>query len=302
VSLVEDALKKLQRTGAAKAAERPVSSTPVNVTVLPSDSQARLRVRKSIAIDRSRLQAAGFFPPEQQERRLADQYRQIKRPIIARAFGRGVAQTPNGHRVVVTSSIPGEGKTFTSVNLALSVAREKDTSALLVDTDIARPQLSRLFGVVDEPGLMDALQDKSIDIESLVLGTNVPGLRLLPVGRSVDNATELLASQRMDEVVARIAAAQPDCLIIFDSPPLLATAESRALAQGAGQIVLVIRAEETPQAKVREAIELLGDKAPVGVVLNQSVEDSQSEYYYGSSAYNNDTSNSTSAKSTASNA
>src|SRR6202008_1950034 len=118
----------------------------------------------------------------------------IKRPIIANAFGKGVPAVPNGHIVMIASAIPGEGKTFTCINLALSMALEHDLEVLLVDADVPKPHISTVFGVAGEPGLLDALKDEALDVQSLVIATDVQGLSVLPIGRRVaDTATELLA-------------------------------------------------------------------------------------------------------------
>ena len=217
------------------------------------------------------MQAIGLVPPETQERLIANQFRQIKRTLIANAFGKGVPAVPNGRLIMMTSALPGEGKTFSSLNLGLSMAREKEVEVLLVDADVAKPQVSGLFKLEKERGLLDALINDAIEVESLVLRTDVKGLSILPAGRcSEDLATELLASTRMEETVARLGSRYPNRIVLFDSPPLLLTNESRVLATVVGQIVLVVRAGVTPQQAVMEAIGYIGEDKPVGLVLNQS--------------------------------
>jgi exopolysaccharide/PEP-CTERM locus tyrosine autokinase len=192
---------------------------------------------------------------------------------------------------MVASALPGDGKTFTSMNLALSMALEKDVSVLLVDADVAKPHISTTFGVAKESGLVDALANHQLDIESLVIPTDVPGLSILPAGRSNESATELLASERMVQIVAALGRADSRRIVVFDSPPLLLTSESRALADVVGQIVLVVRAGSTTKSAVRDSLVMLGDDVPVGIVLNQAVVGSGDGYYgynygYGSGADN----------------
>lgn len=195
---------------------------------------------------------------------------------------------------MVTSSLPGEGKTFSCVNLAFSMAREKDLDVVLIDADIAKQHVSRVFGVADEPGLLNALADDLIDVETLILPTDVRGLSILPAGQCAEDdiATELLASTRMDEVAARIGARSAHRIALFDSPPLLLTNEARVLASLMGQILLVVRAGVTPQQAVLEAISYVDEGKPLGLILNQSHGHAPGSYYgygaYGYGAYGGD--------------
>ncbi len=277
MSLVERALNKMRDAQAAISAGRaPEPATPLapGGTVRVENNQPKLH------LNREALRAAEILPPVSQERRLADEYRQIKRPLIAGSLApRGGGQRPNGHLIMVASALPGDGKTFTTVNLALSMAAEKDVSVLLVDADVAKPHISRLLGLQDQPGLLDLLQDDQLDVESMILPTDVPGLSVLPAGRWVPTATELLASNRMERIATQIGARDPSRIVLFDSPPLLLTSESRALAMVVGQVVLVVRAGHTPQRAVFDALEFLGEGKSVGLVLNQSEEPSTGGYY-----------------------
>lgn len=235
-----------------------------------------------ISIDQTALRSAGLLPPEHQERQIANQYRQIKRPLIANALGRGKPQLPNGQLIMVASAMPGEGKTFTSINLAFSMAREKDMRVLLVDADVPKPQVSKMFGISNERGLLDALVDPSIDIESLILSTDVPNLSVLPAGTRSNQATELLASERMVTAMQQVARGDSARVVLFDSPPLLLTTESQVLAQLAGQVVVVIRADQTQQQVVVDALSHLPEDANIFLILNQSVaKGDASSYYYG---------------------
>lgn len=240
------------------------------------------RSEKRIKIDRAAVRTAGLLPPAQQERRLANEYRAIKRPLISAALGRGVEKLPNGHLIMVASALPGEGKSFTSMNLALSMALEKDVTVLLVDADLAKPHISTTFGVRNELGLLDALFNPDLDVESLVIPTDIPNLSILPAGTAMETATELLASERMDDIVKRLGAVDSRRIVLFDSPPLLLTSESRALATVVGQTVVVVRAGSTQRAAVKEALSYLPADRPLGLILNQSEVQARGEYYgYG---------------------
>jgi len=180
----------------------------------------------------------------------------------------------------MASALPSEGKTFTAINLALSMALEKDISVLLIDADVAKPHISCTFGVENEPGLMDLLRDEATTVESVILPTDVPNLCILPAGRRSDTATELLASHRMEAIVSYIAASDPMRIALIDSPPLLLTSESRALAQSVGQVVVVVRAGFTPQRAVLDAISYIGEDKSIGLILNQSTHAAAAGYYY----------------------
>jgi protein-tyrosine kinase len=288
MSIVERAIKKLQVTNPASIApaRRTEGVATADITV-PNREPAELGkrpvspARPAMHIDRNALRAAGLLPPESQVRMLAGQYRQIKRPLIAAAFGRGIEKVDKGQFIMVASALPGEGKTFTCVNLALSMAMEKDTSVVLVDADVAKPHISHVLGLADRQGLLDCLEDDTRDVEALTLTTDIPGFHILPAGTRSETAPELLASVRMEQLAARLLAADPDRLILFDSPPLLLTNESRALAQVVGQVVVVVRAGFTLQSDVTAAIDLVSENKPIGLVLNQSVDEQPGRYYYG---------------------
>jgi exopolysaccharide/PEP-CTERM locus tyrosine autokinase len=181
---------------------------------------------------------------------------------------------------MVASAVPGEGKTFTSVNLAMSLAAERDLSVLLVDADVAKPHISSVLGLGKEPGLLDCIQNESLDVESLIVETDVERLSVLPAGPVTEAATELLASARMADIVRALGRADPNRIVVFDSPPLLLTSESRVLSTIVGQIVLVVTAGETPQQAVLGALSHIGEGKTIGLVLNQSVGDTGAQYQY----------------------
>ena len=291
MSVVEKSIAKMRSSGAVPLTsfdartERVGSIEEVTAEIaLLGLPNAAAEVGRFVKIDRLRLRSAGFVPDESQERRFADQYRRIKRPILMQVQVLTAAHAPGARFVLMASALPGDGKTFTSINLALSISRERDVSVLIMDADVAKPHISRIFGIDQEPGLLDALADDAIDIESLVLPTDVPGLSMLPAGHRHEAATELLASARMDEVITRLTARDPRRIVLLDSPPLLLSSESRALIQIAGQVVLVVRAGGTPRQAVQEAIGYIGEGKPLGLILNQSLL-ALSEGYYGYGSY-----------------
>jgi exopolysaccharide/PEP-CTERM locus tyrosine autokinase len=215
-----------------------------------------------------------------------DQYRHIKRPLIAHAFGKRATKIEDGHLIMVASALAGEGKTFTCLNLALSMARERDVTVLLVDADVAKPHISRLFGAADQPGLLDVLDDPAhYDHRSVVMTTDVPGLALMPAGAARPHASELLASDRMEALASRLGEEDSHRVVLFDSPPLLQTSEARILAGVVGQIALVVCAGITPQHVVMDAIDTLHEGKAVNLILNQARYSGSDGYYGGYHVY-----------------
>jgi exopolysaccharide/PEP-CTERM locus tyrosine autokinase len=237
---------------------------------------------RRIHFDTAALRELGYLPESSRERQFADHYRQIKRPLIEKAHaGASDPRGPSPRLIMMASALPGDGKTFTSINLALSMARERDVSVVLVDADLPKPHVSRVFGVEGEPGLLDALRDPSIDPGSLLIPTDAGSLSILPAGKPDEAATELLASDRMATIVASLLAHNPRRIVLFDSPPLLLSSESRALADIVGQIVLVVRSGSTPRQAVLDVVEQLGEERPVWLVLNQGRVGPGGYYGYG---------------------
>ncbi len=196
--------------------------------------------------------------------------RGIKRPLIKTAFGGKRKGINPGNLIMITSSLPGEGKTYCSVNLAMSIAMELDHTVLLIDADVARPSVLPTLGLPNQAGLMDVLLDENTDMSDVLLRTNVPQLTILPAGRTNPRATELLASQSMTALVQEIAHRYPDRIVIFDSPPLLLTSEAHELATHMGQIVVVVEAEKTTQHALKESLRQLEGCPNVYLVYNKS--------------------------------
>ncbi|NOZ36833.1 MAG: AAA family ATPase [Gammaproteobacteria bacterium] len=212
----------------------------------------------------------------------ADEYRRIKRPLLSNAFGRSASLLEKGNLILVTSTISGEGKTHTAINLALSIAHERDNTVLLVDCDVSRHGASRALGIADRPGLVDMLENEKFSVGDAILRTDIPELCLISAGKQHDFVTELLASKRMSELVTEIGERYDDRIIIFDGPPLLPTPQTQVLTTLVGQVVFVIEAGKTPQALVDEALDMISEDQATGLVMNKSEGISgRGSYYYG---------------------
>jgi protein-tyrosine kinase len=286
MSVIENTLKRLQgqRPGSSPA---PAADGRGYGTVSAAGAARRRESpaegatpEQAVAIDQNALRAAGMLPPVHQEHEIAQQYRRIKRPLINNALGRGVAQLAGGNIIMITSAVPGEGKTFMTLNLALSMRLEEDVTVLLADGDFVNPRLTQILGLENRPGLLDLVKEPTLSPESAIVPTELPGLSFLPAGRQEPNATELVASARMHQVMSKLGSENPARLVLCDSAPLLVTTESQALAHFAGQVVLVVHAEQTQQHVVFDALETLAEDKPVFLVLNQTTRHSHSGYYY----------------------
>jgi len=270
VSIVERALGKIREERAAehKAAAAVAPPSRMEVAVAPTVPPAIVPAH-SLTLDPIALRSTGLLPAEQFDRRVRDDYRRIKWPLLEVAQGRGTTRIERANLLMVTSAEPGEGKSFTTMNLALAFAAESDCSVLLVDGDLARPKISAALGLENERGLTDFLKDPKLSLSDVVFATDRRGLSLLPAGRPDSHAPELLAGQRMETIMAEFAS-RPQSLVLFDTPPLLATNEAQVISRLVGQVVVVVKADETSRTAVKNAIELISKTAAVGVVLNQS--------------------------------
>jgi receptor protein-tyrosine kinase len=276
---IEEAVSR--QASAMRAAEVPAEA-PAHVAPSPAVGGAT-----TAAINLARLKTGGFVTPDAERTEIAEEFRLIKRPLLINAFGQGADATPRGNMIMVTSSMAGEGKTFCTINLALSIAMEMDRTVLLVDADVAKPKLLQYLGVRAEKGLLDVLRDDSVGLPDVLLKTNIEKLTILPPGKSYKHATELLASDAMNSLIEDLASRYSDRIVIFDSPPLLATSEASVLASHMGQIVMVVEADKTPQAAVREALGQIEDSgAAISLLLNKTTGSKGGGYYgYGYGKY-----------------
>lgn len=230
-------------------------------------------------INLARLQQLGMVTQDGGRTPLAEDFRIIKRPLLRNAREADSKTIKHSNLIVVTSALPGEGKTYCAVNLAMSIAMEMDITVLLVDADVARPSILKVLGLGSEPGLMDILLNDNLKLSDVILRTNVPTLSILPAGRSNKHATELLASRTMSNLLTEIANRYADRIVIFDSPPLLITSEANVLAAQMGQVVLVVEAEATTQHAVKEALRQLEGCAHVNLIYNKTKAFPGNDYY-----------------------
>ena len=237
---------------------------------------------KKITLNLAGLDTAGIITPESKRGSLIEQFRAIKRPLLMKASPTSDNRVPNGNLVLVTSAIPGEGKTFTAINLAMSIAMELDHTVLLVDADAAKSDVSRMLGVQEAEGLTDYLAQPERALSEFLVGTDIDKLAVLPAGRPRANVTELLASEHMRNLMDQFGGRYTDRIVVIDSPPILAASGASILAHLVGQTVFVVEAIRTPQSAVEEALAQLQSVRNVGLVLNKSRSKEVLGYQYGS--------------------
>ena len=279
-SLVERAVERLgggrdlPSPAPGPDAERPIGPPGLLAGDGPDPSRAGPSAgaprSREVAIDLDGLKARGIAPPDGVPTRTTEEFRLIKRAVLLNVATYAESGTKGSNLIMVTSSDQGEGKTFVSLNLAMGIAAERDFTVLLVDSDLSRSSIPEQLGIDVDKGLIDVLEDPSVDLAEVLIRTNVPGLTVLPAGSEHALSTELLASERMGRLVKELSQRYQDRLIIFDAPPVLATSEASALAMHMGQILFVVEAERTSQSAIREALNLISVCPRIGFVLNKA--------------------------------
>ena len=285
MSKIQDALSKLQSSQPQRA---------VGASLGLDDSGLRKQARiaeyrgKTIYVNRDILRAKGFLAPEHDTRGISEAFRDIKRPILKNLEPENRKLLERANVVQVASAVSGEGKSFTCINLALSISQERDLEVLLIDGDVLKPEITQLFDVTDQPGLLDVLADKTINLDECIMPTDINGISFLGAGSKRQLTTELLASRRMDALIGALADANPDRVIIIDSSPLLLASDAAVVSSHVGQVLLVVKAAHTLRHQVMEAVGKIDSSKAVNLVLNQArfggetLEYGQYGYGYGS--------------------
>lgn len=275
-SLVERAIERLTDPAEVPAAPAPrgvearegraVAAPPPPPDPTAAPSQRR---RKQATIDLDKLRSDGGFSPAGNFTRITEEFRVIKLTILHNVAKRRDEGSLNSNLVMVTSSREREGKTFVAINLAMSIAAERDRSVLLIDADLSKPNIMSRLGLKADRGLIEVLEDSSIDLADVMIRTNIDSLTVLHSGGPHPLSTELLASTRMKQFMAEVAQRYSDRIILLDTPPVLATSEPAALAMHVGQIVFVVEASKTSQGAVKESLGLISICPDIGFVMNK---------------------------------
>jgi len=289
MSTIEKALakQKLAQQELKDTVKNTVIETPVSteIEVTPSIDTAGTVVSTNndvLQLDKAELEKRGFLIDNGTRKSIKDEFRQIKRKLIGNAFGAASKTLKHSNLVMVSSSKPNEGKTFISINLALSIALEQDKTVLLIDADVLRPSVNRELGFGNIPGLVEYLLGKKNDISEILYSTNIDKLKIIPAGEPHHLSNELLASDRMEALATELAERYPDRIVIFDCPPLIGVTETLVLANLMGQALVVVEESKTQIADIKAATENLNEDLALGLVLNKAIRSHKDMYgYYG---------------------
>ena len=245
----------------APAPEAPVAE--------PANDRSIGKISREVTIDLDRLASQGYLTPMLSDRVLAEQIRVIKQAVLKNVEDAG-ARGLRRNLVLVTSATAGEGKTFFSMNVAMSLAMEVDFHALLVDADVLRPSVLERYGVEPGPGLLDLAARPELDLSDVLLRTNVPKLSLLPAGKQSHKSPELLSSAYIDRLLTELSERYADRLVLFDAPPILVSSGTRHLASRVGQVIMVVQADSADSRTVAQAFDAVDACPLVSTVLNRS--------------------------------
>jgi protein-tyrosine kinase len=273
LSLVERAANRLSAAAPAQtvpADDPPQDQAETRNLADSSAAESATLPTRHLNLDLGRLQIAGFVTPTGSRTRISEEFRVIKRPVLLRAFATGDDHIEHGNLMMVTSAKPGEGKTFTAINLAMSIASERDLHVLLVDADVQRPSIFQVLGLPPQKGLLDVLSDNSMTPADVLIRTNIRNLSLMAAGTPSLATTELLASQKMINLMQEIATRYHDRIIILDAPPILASSEPSVLASHVGQIILVIEAGKTGRRAVEQSLTHIGACPNISIIFNKA--------------------------------
>jgi protein-tyrosine kinase len=263
--LIERAAARL--SGSASPA--PLFKKPAEIAVpwpASSADEASLTSANghSVLIDEAALTRAGLIDWGQPENRVSEEFRIVQNELLQQQF------TGAGQNIImITSALPGEGKSFTALNLSAGIAQQGRRRVLLVDADYKAGALGHLLAPSDVPGLFDIAGGSQTDIGKLILHTAIENLDFLPVGHGPGGHSELMSSRQMGDLVLEIGRRYSERLIILDAPPCLKSSAPNTLAGIVGRVVLIVEANTTQEGDVNAAIELLHGCPNLSLVLNK---------------------------------
>ncbi len=261
-----DTAHRVSLEKAATSSAEPLVGVAANADTVPAE-----RETQRLTLPMERLKAGGMITPDAPRSRIAEEYRTIKRPLLQNIRSSRPGGGEPANVIMVTSCLEGEGKTFSAINLAMSLSMERNRRVLLIDCDVAKGAASKLLGIGrDETGLTNVLLDSTIDINDCTWHTDIDNLACVPAGSASEMATELLGSDRMRELIHELSRSDPDRIILFDTPPVLQTNEALVLTRQVGQIAFVVAAERTTHGMVSDALNRIEGTALIGLVLNRT--------------------------------
>ncbi len=263
----------------------PTESQPDVITLEknePIEDKALASTMKKIILNDEKLTERGFIYGARGTHHIQEEFRHIKRKLLNNAFGPAAKTLNHSNLIMVSSSNPNEGKTYVSINLALSIALEQDKTVLLIDADVLRPSLHRELDFESSEGLLEYLLSEVDDLSDIIYHTNLDNLKIIPAGKPHYLTNELLASNRMEQLAKELAERYPDRIVIFDCPPILGVTETPVLSNLVGQAIIVVEESKTKLADVKKAASQLNEDIAIGFVMNKTVNTKKDGYgYYG---------------------
>jgi protein-tyrosine kinase len=289
--IVERAILKQRASGAAPAGLStllPQADVPVAAPQGESPAE-RSRVQEPfvpgggpLEWDEARFEQAGLLASPEFRSLHRSQYRGIRRVLLDRIRDNANEFGARSRAVAVTSALAGEGKTFTSFNLASNLARDPEYQVLLIDTDLARRSMSKALGIGGRPGVSECLLDPAQDVAQLAMPL-ADRLSVLGAGCRYMEAGDRIATTAFPQLLERLLVHHPRLIVVMDAGPLLLSAEAEVVTARAGAALLVVRAGSTPRSAVRDAMERVPKHVPAAVLLNawQPGSFGDPERYYG---------------------
>lgn len=289
MSTIEEAIK-LQKLANKKASEEFNESIPSDEIeeIETVEKSENIKSDKNfICLDTGKLQQKNFLAlnnlgkennSNKEQAILHEEFRHIKRKLLSNAYGAISTTLHNPNLIMITSAQANEGKTFISINLALSIAVEQDKTVLLIDADVLKPSIPKELGFSAKLGLIDYLNGNVDSVADIMYATNIEKLKIIPAGELHYLANELLASEKMSALCEELQQRYSDRLIIFDCPPILGINETSVLAQLMGQALIVVEENKSSITEIQKANEMLPDTLAKGLILNKAIH-SQKELY-----------------------
>jgi capsular exopolysaccharide synthesis family protein len=290
MSIIEKALSKKDSDDSLSGVTRPISTAKNQYVFGRNKHVIRKRrgaitfdeITQKITIDFDRLQSVGLYSDEHSAKKFSDDVRRLKLFVLKKATD-VTSEDQSNRYVLVTSSIPGEGKTHISLNLALSLAHEKNLKVVLIDTDVLKHDLTDALNLANKPGFVDILKSSEgvrDTLLSTIYATNFENLFIVPAGVYTENDENLVSSQFVKHVLDEIGLIGEDVLILMDSAPLLVSVQSQAVTSVAGQVLYVVEAGSTPQNDFKQALGLVDqENKAVGLVVNKLHKNNLQSYY-----------------------
>jgi protein-tyrosine kinase len=277
-----------QNDGSIKAQVESQAPTISNEAAKVDNTAAKVTQinKETITLNSANLTERGFIYDSNSAHHIQEEFRHIKRKLLNNAFGPAAKTLKHSNLIMVSSSNPNEGKTFISINLALSIALEQEKTVLLVDADVLRPSLHRELQFERKQGLLEYLLDEVHQLSEVIYNTNITNLKIIPAGKPHRLTNELLASTKMATLAEELAQRYPDRIVIFDCPPILGVTETPVLSSLVGQAVVVVEESRTKLDDVKKAVSQLNDDIAVGFVINKTVMSKKDGYGYYGYGYN----------------